>query len=179
MKLIVLLSIVIGIGALPASAQKVKVGSDPNVDVSRYKTYAWAQPMQVGNPLIGQAVVDAVDAAMTAKGLKKVDAQPELTLVIWTALESDMHIAYPSWSNAMGTGIGTGIAVGSQAWPVSKGTLVVDIEDAATKNSVWRGTAVHTLDHGPTGNAARDAKTVVKPIQKAVDKMFKQFPRPK
>jgi hypothetical protein len=179
MKLIVLLSIIIGIGVLPASAQKVKVGSDPGVDVSRYRTYAWSQPMQLANPLIQQVAVDAVEAAMTAKGLKKVDSQPELMLIIWTAVDSDMHIAYPSWSNAMGTGISTGIAVGSQAWPVSKGTLVVDMEDAATKSSVWRGTAVHTLDHGPTGNSAKDAKIVVKPIQKAIDKMFKQFPRPK
>src|SRR3982750_2528643 len=179
MKLIVLLSIVIGISAFPASAQKVKVGSDPRVDVARYRTYAWSQGAQFGNPLIQQAVVDSVEAAMAAKGLKKVDAQPELTLIAWTALDSDMHVAYPSWSNAMGTGLSTGIAVGSQAWPVSKGTLIIDMEDAATKSSVWRGTAVHTLDHGPTGNSAKDAKTVVKPIQKAIDKMFKQFPRPK
>jgi len=56
--------------------------------------------------------------------------------------------------------------------------LVLDIADAATKSTVWRGSATQTLDHGPTGDPMKDAKTVEKPIKKAVEKMFKQYPRP-
>jgi hypothetical protein len=59
---------------------------------------------------------------------------------------------------------------------VTEGTLVINISDATTKNGVWRGTATHTLENGPTGDRVRDAKTVEKPINKAVQKMFKQFP---
>jgi hypothetical protein len=59
---------------------------------------------------------------------------------------------------------------------VTKGTLVINISDAKTRNEVWRGTATDTLEHGPTGDRVRDAKTVAKPISKAVQKMFKKFP---
>ena len=56
---------------------------------------------------------------------------------------------------------------------------MVDIADARTKSTVWRATATHTLEHGPTGVGTHDAKTVEKPIRKAVEKMFKQFPHSK
>jgi len=59
---------------------------------------------------------------------------------------------------------------------VTKGTLIINISDAKSKNAVWRGTATHTLEQGPTGDRIRDAKTVEKPIRKAVEKMFKKFP---
>jgi hypothetical protein len=54
--------------------------------------------------------------------------------------------------------------------------MVVDLLDAQTKSSVWRGTAMDTLSHNPTGNIAKDAKNAQKHIQKAVEKMFKKFP---
>ena len=73
-------------------------------------------------------------------------------------------------------GIATGIPATSQAWPVTKGTLVINISDAKSKHGLWRGTATQTLEHGPTGELARDAKTVAKPINKAVEKMFRKFP---
>jgi hypothetical protein len=166
------------IATASASAQKVKVGADPGVDVSKYKTYAWNKQMSPANPMVQQTVIDAVDQALAAKGLTKVERDPELTIILWTATDSDLYVSNPGWSNAMGTAMSTGIAAGPQSWPVTKGTLVVDMEDTRTKNSVWRGTATHTLSHGPSGNAAKDAKNVEKPIRKAVEKMFKQFPRP-
>jgi hypothetical protein len=52
----------------------------------------------------------------------------------------------------------------------------VDMLDAKTKNSICRGTATDTLDHGPTGNMQKDAKSVEKKIKKAEEKMFKKFP---
>jgi len=60
---------------------------------------------------------------------------------------------------------------------INGGTLVVNMSDTKTKNEVWRGTASDTMKHGPTGDKIKDAKTAEKPIKKAVEKMFKQFPR--
>ena len=172
------IGLLIVIGAVSATAQKVKVSADPNVDVSKYKTYGWEKPMPLGNPIIMATIVDAVDEAMAAKGLRKVESDPELTIIFWAASESDLHVAYPGGTHTMGSALSTGMAVGTQQWAVTKGTLMVDIADARTKNSVWRATAIHTLEHGPSGNIAHDAKTVEKPIRKTVEKMFKQFPRP-
>jgi uncharacterized protein DUF4136 len=173
----IIVSLLIIIGATLANGQKIQVGSDRSVNLEKYKTYGWAEGASLHNPLINEIIVSAVDRAMVAKGITKVQTDPDLTIVVWAATESDLHITYPSWSPALNS-ISTGIAVGSQTWPVTKGTLVVDLLDARTKNSVWRGTATDTLEHGPTGNLAKDAKSVEKKINKAVVKMFKKFPRP-
>lgn len=164
--------------AVSVSAQKVKVGADPAVDVAKYKTYAWAKPLPPGNPFVQQTIVQSVDQALAAKGLTKVNDKPDVTITYYAATDSNLQIGYPSWSNAMGSSPSTGIAVDSQSWSVSKGMLVVDIADAATKSTIWRGTATQTLEHGPTGDPMKDAKSVEKPIRKAVEKMFKQYPRP-
>jgi hypothetical protein len=170
-------SLLIIIGAAMANGQKIQVGSDRSVDLAKYKTYGWAKGASLHNPLINEIIVSAVDRAMVEKGITKVDADQDLTIVVWAATESDMHITHPSWSPALNS-ISTGIVVGSQTWPVTKGSLVVDVLDSRTKNSVWRGTATDTLEHGPTGNLAKDAKSVEKKINKSVAKMFKRFPRP-
>ena len=164
-------------GAVTVVAQKVKVGADPNVDLSRYKTYTWSQGMAGANALVNAQIVAEVDRALAAKGLQKVETDPELTLAAWVWTESDSHVTNPSWAPALNS-ISTGVAVGAQSWPVTKGTLVIDISDTKTKNGVWRATATDTLNHAPTGNKAQDAKHAEKPIKKAVDKMFKKFPRP-
>ena len=165
------------LSAVSVSAQKVSVGADPGVDVTKYKTYGWSTQMAGANPLVNQIVVASVDSQLAAKGLKKVDVDPELTVVVFGSTESDIHVSNPSWAPSLNS-IATGVAVGSQSWIITKGTLVVDMLDTKTKNSVWRGTATETLDRGPTGDRARDAKTVEKPIKNAVKKMFKQFPHP-
>jgi hypothetical protein len=165
------------VGAASATAQKVKVDANPNVDPTKYKTYSWAPGQSMANPIIQRIIIENVDRAMAAKGLTKVETDPDLTVVAWAATESDMHISYPSWEKSMGS-INTGIATAASSWPVTKGTMVVDITDAKTKDGVWRAKATDTLEHGPTGSAAKDAKSVEKKITKAVDKMFKKYPRP-
>ena len=168
-------SVVILVCTVMVYAQKVEVGADRTVNLARYKTYSWASGPSTSNPLIHQTIVDAVDRAMALKGLTKVALDAEITLVVFAATESDLHISSPSWHPGLNS-IATGIGGASQQWPVTKGTIVVDMLDAKTKNSIWRGTATDTLEHGPTGNIQKDAKSVEKKIKKAVEKMFKRFP---
>ena len=170
MKILILIALL----AVSVNAQKVKVSSDPACDFSRYKTYAWDEGT-LANPLIKQYIVTAVDKEMSTKGLRKVESEPDLLLTTLTATVSDLTMTNPSWAPGLNS-IATGIPASSQSWPVTKGTLVIDISDAKTKNGVWRGTASHTLENGPTGDRVRDAKQVEKPINKAVQKMFKKFP---
>ena len=164
------------LGTVSVSAQKVSVGADPAVDLTRYKTYGWSN-VASANPIANQIAVSAVDSQLAAKGLTKVETDPELTVVVFGSSMSDIQVSNPSWAPSLNS-IATGVAVGSQSWVVTKGTLVVDLLDTKTNNSVWRGTATDTLDRGPTGDKAKDAKTVEKPIRNAVKKMFRQFPHP-
>ena len=168
--------VLILLGTASVRAQKVSVGADPAVDLTKYKTYGWSN-VASANPIANQIVVSAVDTQLAAKGLTKVETNPELTVVVFGSSMSDIHVSNPSWSPSLNS-IATGVAVGSQSWLVTKGTLVIDLLDTKTNNSVWRGTATDTLDRGPTGDQAKDAKTVEKPIRNAVKKMFKQFPHP-
>jgi hypothetical protein len=177
MKRLLVGSLILFVAALSAHAQKVSVGADPAVDVAKFKTYAWTREPPSTNPIVSQTVVSAVDAELTAKGLQKVETDPELIVVVFGSQQTDVQVSNPSWAPSLNS-IATGVAVGSQSWLVTKGTLVVDISDAKTKNNVWRGTATDTLNNGPTGDRVKDAKNVEKPIQKAVKKMFKQFPHP-
>ena len=173
MKTLIIIAL-LALSPFAVNAQKVKVSSDPNADFSRYKTYAWDQGM-MSNPLIKQTVIAAVDSAMSGKGLRRVDTDPDLVMSALASTESDLTMTNPSWAPQLNS-IATGIPSSSQAWPVTKGTLLINISDAKTRSEVWRGTATHTLENGPTGDRVRDAKNVEKPINKAVQKMFKQFP---
>lgn len=174
MKKTLVIIALIAFGSFTANAQKVKVTSAPDANFSQYKTYAWDQGM-LSNPIIRQHIVVAVDDAMAAKGLQKVETDPDLILSALASTESDLTVTNPSWAPSLNS-IATGIPSSSQAWPVTKGTLIVNISDAKQKTSIWRGTATQTLEHGPTGDRLRDAKSVEKPIRKAVEKMFKKFP---
>jgi hypothetical protein len=172
---LVLVGCVIVAAALSANAQKVRVGADPSADLTKYKTYAWDQGTAGANPVVNQIIIAAVDAQFAAKGIKKVETDPDLTLSAFVWTDSDMQVSNPSWAPSLNS-IATGVAVPSQSWVVTRGTLVVNMSDTKTKNEVWRGTATDTMKHGPTGDKIKDAKTAEKPIKKAVEKMFKQFP---
>ncbi|HET8781755.1 MAG TPA: DUF4136 domain-containing protein [Pyrinomonadaceae bacterium] len=172
--LALMIVIVLG-GALSANAQKVNVGADPRVNLTTYKTYQWDQGSAGANPVVTQLIIAAVDAQMAAKGVTKVETDPDLLLSAFAWTESDMQMSYPSWSPSLNS-IATGVVVNTQSWVVTKGTLVVSMADAKNKSEVWRGTASDTMKHGPTADKAKDAKTAEKPIKKAVEKMFKQFP---
>lgn len=173
-KFLALLVILAGVGA--AYSQKVKVVADPSVDLSKYKNYTWASGSGAANPLIHQVIVESIDQALTAKGLTRVTDDADITLVAWTAVNSDLHISQPSFGRSVGSATSSGIPAGVHSAAISKGTLVVDIADARTKATVWRGTATQTLNEVPSGNLAQDAERAGKSIRKAVDKMFKKFP---
>ena len=177
-KLVTVIVLLIGAGAVTVQAQSVKVAADPRVDLSKYKTYAWAPGTSAANPIINALITETVNQALTAKGLTQVSDGPDVTVAVMAALNSDLHISYPSWGRSVASATSTGMPTTTQSAAVSKGTLVVDIADGQTKATVWRGIARHTLDEQPTGVAAKDAKNVEKPIRKSVEKMFKRFPVP-
>lgn len=174
---IALVVLVMVAGALSASAQKVTVGAHPAADLTKYKTYSWSKGTTGANPVVQQIIVNAVDQQLAAKGLKKVEADPDLLLSAFVWTESELYQTNESWAPVFNS-LSTGVVAGPQSWPVTKGTLVVEISDAKNNDGLWRGTATDTMKHGPSGDKLKDAKTAEKPIKKAVEKMFKKYPRP-
>ena len=164
--------------AVMASAQKVRVNADPSVDISKYKTYAWDKGMPSANPMISQIIIDAIDRAMVSKGLTQVTTDAEITVVALTGFNSDLFVSSPGHWNPVGT-LASGSTNQGHSSLVSKASLMVDIADAHTRNSVWRGAASGTVQNSISGDPAKNARNSAKNIDKAVEKMFKQFPRTK
>ena len=179
MKSLIIILLIL-LGGVTVNAQKVTVSANPNEDLTRCKTYTWAEGTVLTNATIKQLIIDTVDLELSRKGLKKVEneAEADLVVVAWASTESDLQTTNQRWEPVLNT-IARGIPAGTQTWAVTKGTLVIDLLDAKTQNGLWRGTATAVLEHGPTADPTHNAKTAEKPIKKAVTKMFKKFPSPK
>ena len=59
-----------------ALAQKTSYDYDKTANFAGYKTYALKDGTKVGNPLIDDRIVAAIESELAAKGLKKSDASP-------------------------------------------------------------------------------------------------------
>src|SRR6185369_3517681 len=84
----------------PVFAQKVKVDVDSTANFSTFKTFAWAVGMVARNPLITQTIIAAVESELTARGLTKVAANPDLKVAVVAAAGFDIQAVGPTWNNA-------------------------------------------------------------------------------
>jgi Domain of unknown function (DUF4136) len=154
-----------------ALAQSVTYDYDRAASFSNYKTYAWTRGTELTDELNHVRVVRAIDAALVAKGLARVEpsANPDVLVAYHASFDKNLEIS--------GSTHGWGpLGLGGDRWgsarvqPILVGTLVVDISDARTRAIVWRSLA--SSDISPTDKPEnRDKK-----IAKATEKMFKNYP---
>lgn len=157
-------------------AQKTSAGYDKNVDFSSYKTFAFDQS-GARNPFVNDLIVAAVERELIARGLTKVDVDPDLRVVYLAASGPNLqvaslpfyHVVNPAYSGLLG---GASMAM----WDVTTGTLVIDLFDRKTDRCVFRGTVTEVLQRAPSADLRADAKLVSKPINKGVAKIFKKYP---
>lgn len=155
--------------AASALAQKVNVDWDRTADFSAYKTYAWIESKNPApNELTHKRIVAAVDEGLAAKGLKKVESNPDLLVVYNTGVQEQVSVQ--GYSYGYGRYRWGGGTVNLEKEVSLEATLVVDLVDAQKQELMWRGTATDTLSDKPEKNQ--------KKIQKATDKMFKKYPPP-
>ena len=157
-------------------AQKTSAAHDENVDFSNYKTFAFDQA-GARNPFVNSMIVEAVERELTSRGLRKVDTDPDLRVVYLAATGPHMqvanvpfyHVVNPAYSGMVGSSA-------MQMWDVTTGTLVIDLFDRKTDRAVFRGTITEVLQRAPSADLQADAKTVSKPINKGIAKIFKKYP---
>src|SRR4030088_3451028 len=73
----------VGVALLFASAsfaQQVKTDYDRSADLSQYKTYSW-EKIQTADPLWPGRIKEAVNTALTAKGLTPVESGGDIAVV--------------------------------------------------------------------------------------------------
>lgn len=161
-----------------AAAQKVSYDYEKTANFAGFKTFALKEGTPVGQPLIDQRIIAAIESELTAKGLTKNETNPDIVVVYHIAFDKQKDIStfssgYGGGYGPYGYGWGGGWAGGSTQTTVRDitiGTLVVDVADAAKKQMVWRGMATKQVD-AQTKPEKRD-----KNIANAMKKIFKNFP---
>ena len=174
MKRIILVVAVLSLCAATAVAQDVKVDIDSTANFASFKTFGWDKGMVARNPIISSLIVTAVESELTRRGLTKAD-NPDLKVAVAAAAGADIQAVGPTWNNAKYQVWG-GYTNPAALMNVITGTLLVDLIDTKKDMSVFRGVATHTLNRSSSADDAADAKSVEKPIKKAVTKMFAKYP---
>lgn len=149
--------------AVPASADKIFVDYDHNVDFSRFKTFTYApakKGMLAQKEQIDGWIVAGIEERLAAGGLQVVDNDADPDLVVTYSLTTqtgerwDVTGLTPvatTWGGSWGWGPGFGAGWGYDGgvWYVPTtmsssyvlGTLIIVAYDTETKLGVWRGSA--------------------------------------
>jgi Domain of unknown function (DUF4136) len=159
-----------------AIAQKTSYDFDKAIDFTTFKTYGLKDGTKVGDKLIDDRIVAAIEGELKAKGFTKSDT-PDVFVVYHLAFDSQKDISTYSSGyggyGAYGWGWGGGWAGGTtttQVRDILVGTMIIDIADAKKSQVAWRGMGV------------KEVQTQAKPekrdksINEAVKKIFKNYP---
>ena len=159
-----------------AQAQKTSAAHDKNIDFSNYRTFAFDKA-GARNPCVNTMIVEAIERELTSRGLTKVDTDPDLRVVYLAATGPNLqvanvpfyHVVNPAYSGMVGS-------AAMAMWDVTTGTLVIDLLDRKMDRVVFRGTINEVLQRAPSADLQADAKTVSKPVNKGIAKIFKKYP---
>jgi hypothetical protein len=154
-----------------AVAQKTNIDWDRQADFSQYHTYAWQKSPHPAKGFWDQRIIDAVDKQLQAKGLTKVDSNPDMWVVYSNSIHDQKEVVGTGYN--MGPYWGWGYWGGPttttyNTWVTRIGTLVVELSDAKQHELLWRGSATDTISDNSTKN--------IKTLDNAVTKLFKNYP---
>ncbi len=166
-----------------SSATTVWVDYDRDADFSKYKTFAWAEPeagftLEETSPLLHKRIVNYIKAKMEAGGLQYDPKDPDVYVTYYTSTKEEMSLnattmgySYgpgwywdPYWYGSWGYGPTTTTV---NVTTYTKGTLVIDIWDAHTKQLLWRGSMEGTVPENP--------EAVSDMIYKGIDKIVAKW----
>lgn len=157
---------------------KTVVDFDPNLDFSKYKTFAFIGGVenllmvQVNPDLLDNQVHHAVTRELTKKGLRELQLgqNPDLVVRYWANSSQQLNVANMGNWGPYGAYIGSYWAWTFDAVSASsarEGSLLVDLIDAKRKNLAWRLYLIRKIT-----NADKDLKKVDDEFTKA----FESFP---
>jgi hypothetical protein len=150
---------------------------DPQVDFSRFSTFAWVEDIHSDaaqsrglDPLDERRVKAALEEQLESRGYRKVTSgQPDFLLNFHTTSQEKIDVStyYTGWGYYGWYG-GTQTSV--RQW--TEGTLIIDFIDTAEKDLAWRGWATGAVDSFDRMSA--EQKTVE--VNKIVAGILEQFP---
>jgi Domain of unknown function (DUF4136) len=147
------------------SGLRVETRSAPGVDLGAYTTYAWSvppAPAATGGSVALDAPLEAelvreVDRGLAAKGLAEVPAdEADLRVRYLVGVRERVQLSDPYYYDAVTR--------------YEEGTLILDLVDAATGASVWRGVARARL------RERSDERTRARRLAEAVAAILDRYP---
>ncbi len=172
---ILLLSLV----ALPAAAQTVHVDYDKSVDFDSLRSFAWAETPETSirgeSPLTHSRIKNAIEHHLAEAGLVEDAEQPDIYVTYHTSSREEVTYHTSSFGAGYGGGWdydpywgGRGMSTSTTtANTYERGTLIIDLWDAKSKEMVFRGSASAVVSPNPDKEE--------KQIYKAIKKMVKEF----
>jgi hypothetical protein len=160
------------------TAQKVSYDYEKSANFAAFKTYAQKDGTKVGQQLIDDRIVAAIDTQLAAKGFTKSESNPDVVVIYHVAFDKEKDIStyssgYGGGYGPYGYGWGGGWAGGTtttQVRDIVVGTLVIDMADAKKNQLAWRGMGVKEI------NTQANPEKRDKSINEAVKKIFKNYP---
>jgi hypothetical protein len=140
---------VLAMTLVPRATAKTVVDFDPNLDFSKFKTFAYLGGVQhlATLPLNPDQIKDEIHAAVSRelgkRGLKEVmpDQKPDLVVRYWVNTQSDVDYAPTGIWNGFALYIGDYWAYNfdlMNAQNTQGGSLLLDIIDVKAKDLAWR-----------------------------------------
>ena len=123
--------------------------------------------------MIDRDIKRSIDEQLAQKGLTKVEKDADLYVGYQAVIDMEKGINLSAWATRGGPGEWGGWDSGTvtgQTSTIPVGMLLVDLFDPAKKQLIWRGDASKTLD------LKKDPDKNYKNLQKAMTKLFKNYP---
>lgn len=163
---------------VPAGAQEIRLDYAAPVDFSHFKTYTWkrAENCRYPDDATDSILRQAVDRQMALRGYRRIESDDaDLYLVYHLAVLDDAE--WGSFNTAgqwYGGGVNsvavfTGGTTNTTTF-IKVGWLILDLFDVKGQKQVWQVSAKKTLGDG------KDPKKMQKNAEKAMTKIFQQFP---
>ena len=151
---------------LPLAAQQVSVNYNHSVSFGQFHTYAWGSnnANQIQNSILAQVAVQDIENAMSQKGFQKVTESQNPDLILTVSGGEKQQTSWNAWGMR---GIGGGMG-GISPQQNIEATMIISLYNVKGQELIWRGIAQDTLNNNGNKNQQM--------VQKAVQKMFKQWP---
>ncbi len=149
-----------------ALAQKTHINFEKSANFASYKTYMWEKSPNPAQGEWNQRILDDIDKQLQAKGLTKVDSNPDLWVVYSNSIRNEKEVigvGYglgPTW----GWDNGVGSPAIQNTYINKVGTLVVELADPKTKQLLWRGSVSDTISDKTNKNVSTLDKAVTQVV---------------
>jgi hypothetical protein len=165
-----------------ASGPTVRSNVDGSVDFAGFRTFAFMQPLSTDRAgyqsLVSQQLVASAERELLARGLQRVETNPDLLVNFSADLDQRLRVTQsPTFHGSRFNHHRRGFY---STWPTyqqteirqyTKGTLGVDVIDAARRQLVWEGFALGRVTQ-------RTADNLGPVLDAAVTDIFRDFPLP-